>query len=450
MEEKQTGITSATALYENADHCIEQRDLLEASVLLQLALKLDEKERPGGQEVIDDLTLLAHVHRELRMFNEAEVFIQRALALAEKQSKGPDMAIFAQLHVLSKITCERGRQWETSPEYRMTACSRAREPHEEDIAAIFAFHKGAFDSVMQGRYEEAASLLRHTLVVHERVLEKTHLHVMLYVNQLAEVYRLQEKFQLAEPLLQRIVTWARGIDSALPVLAVTSLYQLAQCALGQSNITWAGCLAEQAYQEAKKTVGSDHVVAGIALTTKAYVLFFLEWEEEAEEAAEQARELFMEHQTIGSLIQLCAEHDLAHIYYQMGQHEKAVLVLKRVFREGEPRLVANHPLLMFFLHTLAATLAEQKRYNEAGMFYQRALLIAEECLAPEHNFMVQLLEDSIPVYQELKSYEMVEPLYPRLLGIYALRAGESAFYAELLHTHIELLCMKLGKTEKGE
>lgn len=457
MEKEQSNKTTATALYEHADRCIGERDLLEARALLRRALKLDEKERPGGQEVIDDLTLLAHVHRELYKFDEAEVFIQRALTLAEQRAKDPGVAIFVQLHILSYMPWKPRPQWNVSLEYRMKAC-RACEPHEEDIDAMFAFHKGAFASVMQGRYAEAESLLRHTLVVHERVLGGRHRHVMFYVNQLAGIYCLQGKFEVAEPLLQRIVTWAReaysvptwdrGVYRGLPVLAAISLYQLAQCALGQSNITWAGCLAEQAYQEAKKTVGSDHVVAGMALTTKAHVLLLQEKREEAEEVAKQAQELLMESETVGSVIQFCAEHDLARTYNRMGQHVKALLVIHLMSCRGMQHLEANGHLQMFFLRTAAEIFAARKKYEEAEKLYQGALKLAEELLEPAHDFIVELLRDMIPVHQELRQYGLAEYLARRLLEIYERSSEKDASCVKLLHKQIGLLCKEQGKCGK--
>jgi tetratricopeptide (TPR) repeat protein len=441
--------SAATMLYDDGHHLLEQGQLAEAEALLRRALILDEEQGPGDQEVIDDLTLLAHVLFEQGKFSEADLLARRALTLEEERAEDPGAAIVIQLHLLGLIAQAQGKEQEARALQQRVATCSVLGPRSDDINALFAFHEDARDIVVQGHYAEAETLVRHTLIVHEQVLGKEHRHVVLYLNQLAEIYCLQGKYHLAEPLLLRILTLTKQAGSDLPLLAAISLYQLAQFSLAQADITRAGRLAEQAYREVEQAVGSDHVVAGIVLTTKAHTLFLLEKKEEAEEIAQQAYSLLVRGQTAESPFQLCAAQTLAQVYNDMGQHEKAEPFARRTLREAELLLVFDHPLLMFLLHTLAAALAGQKKYQEAEALYQRALMIAEQVFEPTHNFMLTLLKGLGLVYQEQEQYAFAELTFKQLLEIVEQRDDQHPLRVSLLYQQIGLTCILQGKTEEG-
>lgn len=456
--------SAATMLYHDADRLLEQGELAEAEALLQRALTLDEQ-RHGSEHpaVIDDLTLLAHVLLRQEKLAEADTLARRALVIGEQQGENRAATTVIQMHLLDLITQAQGKEQEAKAFQRRVTVCNTRGPRSDDIYAVFTFHADALHAVTQGRYAEAEALLEHTLIVHEHVLGKEHRHVVLYMNQLAEIYCLQGKYRQAELLLIRVLALTKHVGSELPLLVATSLYQLAQFPLGQMDMTRAGRLAERAYREAEQIVGSDHVVAGIALTTKAHILFLQDKMEEAEEFAEQAKSILMCSQTAQSLFQLCAEQALAQIYNDIAQRkevlaltdvdapqcEKAEPLARRALREAERQLVVDHPLLMFFLHSLAAALASQKKYQEAETLYQRALMIAEQVLEPTHSFMLTLLKGLGHLYQAQEQYAFAELTFKRLLEICEQRGDQDAFRMSLLYQQIGLMCLLQEKTEEG-
>ncbi len=453
-----------TMLYHGADRFLEQEQLAEAEALLRRALMLDEQERgPDHPEVIDDLTLLAHTLLKQDKLDEADTVARRALAIREKQGEKPNATIIIQLHLLNLIARAQHKEQEAQAFQQRIATCDALGPCSDDLDAIFAFHTAAYHALTQGRYAEAKALIEHTLIVHEHVLGKEHRHVMLYLNQLAHTYSLHGEHHLAEPVLTRILALTKHAESELPLLAATSLYQLAQSCLAQRDVMRAGRLAERACQEAEQTAGSDHVVTGIALTIKAHVLFLQHENEESAKLAQQAEHLLTRNQEACSLFQLCAEQTLAQLYNDMALREQALSQIyngiahcekaeptaQRALTEAERQLVADHPLLMFFQHSLAAALAAQKKYQEAVILYQRALMIAEQSLEPTHSFTLTLLRELGEVYQEQEQYTSAELIYKRALADAERRSEKDVLFMHMLCQQIGLVCALQGKSEEA-
>lgn len=442
--------SAATMLYDDANRLFEQGQLAEAEALLRRALTFDEQAHgPDYSAVVDDLTLLAYILLKQGQLDEAELHAQRALGIGERQGEKRSAAIVAQLHLLVLITRAQGKKQEARTlQRRVTACNKLG-PQPDDINSIFAFHAPALHAVTQGRYAEAEALLQHTLTVHGHILGQEHPHVVLYQHQLAEVYCLQGKFHLAEPLLIRILAWTKQSGSDLAILVATSLYQLAQFSLVKLDMTRAERLIEHAYSEVGQAVGLDHVVVGIALTTKAHLLFLQDKNEEAEETAQRAQALLISSPPARSLVQLCAEQTLAQIYNDMDQHENAESLARRALREAERQLVVDHPLLMFLLHTLAVALSAQRKYQRAETLYQRALMIAEQVFEPTHDLILTLLKGLGHIYWEQNQYAFAELTFKQILEICERRDDQNPLQIHILQQQIGLMCMLQGKAEEG-
>ena len=84
---------------------------------------------------------------------------------------------------------------------------------------------------------------------------------------------------------------------------------------------------------------------------------------------------------------------------------------RHTLREAERQLAADHPLLLFFLCSLAVALAFHKQYPEAGALYQRALTIAESVSEPAHELMFTLLQGLGEVYEGQNQYTLAERTY---------------------------------------
>src|SRR6266487_4173184 len=75
------------------------------------------------------------------------------------------------------------------------------------------------------------------------------------------------------------------------------------------------------------------------------------------------------------------------------------------------------------LHETASYLYDRARYQEAGPLYQRALMIREQQVGPQHLDTAHTLNDLARLYAEQGEYKQAEPLYQRALAIWEQQEG---------------------------
>ncbi len=117
-----------------------------------------------------------------------------------------------------------------------------------------------------------------------------------------------------------------------------------------------------------------------------------------------------------------------------GQYDEAELFFQRALAIDEQVLGDEHPKTADTLLALAWLYQEQGDYTRAEELYQRALEIRKQVLGDEHPKTAGTLHDLARLYQDLAQYAKAKTLYERALDIreQALRA-EHPKIADTLH-----------------
>jgi serine/threonine protein kinase/TolA-binding protein len=107
----------------------------------------------------------------------------------------------------------------------------------------------------------------------------------------------------------------------------------------------------------------------------------------------------------------------ANHYYNQGKYDEAELWYKRALERGG----LNHSDTGDALYNLADIYCEQSKYDEAELWYKRALTIYER--EDDHSNIEYTLNGLVNVYYKQGKYTDAEPLYKRALNIREQRSG---------------------------
>lgn len=167
---------------------------------------------------------------------------------------------------------------------------------------------------------------------------------------------------------------------------------------------------------------------------------------------EEARQLLAEVLAAGgdSDAQDKARYELARIYLQTEQTDKAEPLLQQALTGLEQRLGANHPALGPVLHELAALRENSGQYDQAAPLYERALAVSEQGLGPEHPQLAAILSKLAGLYEEMEREDLAEPLYERALAIRKQVLGSSHPDIGILLNSLANLLKQRGEYGKAE
>ncbi|SRR6266496_2528059 len=102
------------------------------------------------------------------------------------------------------------------------------------------------------------------------------------------------------------------------------------------------------------------------------------------------------------------------------------------------------------LHETASYLYDRARYQEAGPLYQRALMIREQQVGPQHLDTAHTLNDLARLYAEQGEYKQAEPLYQRALAIWEQQEGPQHPDVAIGLNNLAELYKKQGKYKLAE
>lgn len=326
----------------------------------------------------------------------------------------------------------------------------------DNLEQAIALHKLANENKAQGNDAEAEKLLTRVILIRSRLLGSEHPDTLMSVLDLGDAYARQEKWKATEILYQKALSLSRsalGEEHIITTTALSSLTILYE--------TWAGLVTiEEAGQKPTfanidawqiKVNAILENAEGQAKLEKAQVLQQLaiiyiaqqEWEQadillrgvfsvyesvlgkthqdtlqcleqmlalsihqnkpddvktEAKEILArremQASEADPEQKMIGLL-------SLAGVHIGQQNFDKAEQLLKRVLLMCELRPELGISVLPAALNALAVIYAAQEKYEQAASLLQKAIMILEEDLGPEHPETQMIREE----YQELLKFQ---------------------------------------------
>jgi tetratricopeptide (TPR) repeat protein len=223
--------------------------------------------------------------------------------------------------------------------------------------------------------------------------------------------------------------------------------QIASAGWGENTLAQ----AQNAIDTLVRGLGANHpdVAKGLTVLARcqsnrgAYV--------EAEESLKRALEIWetaeqSSQPEIGRINDALSQ--LAELYAEQNQNEKAIRWYERVLARQEGTYGADHPKVAATLSSLGEAFLIQEKYPEAEQFYQRALAIDEEKLGPDHpSVLVSLLNLSL-ICVLTERYDEAMVFMERGTKI-CDRLGEGPNVAQVRHQFEQLKGMALSQTKSS-
>jgi tetratricopeptide (TPR) repeat protein len=227
-------------------------------------------------------------------------------------------------------------------------------------------------------YAEAEPLYLRALAIREQHLGSEHPLTAISLNNLAELYRVQGKYEQAEPLYQRTLTIDYGAKRSA---IITDFNNLASLYFVQRRYSEAEPLYQRALTIREQQSGAEHPDTATSL------------------------------------------NNLATLYRVQGKYEQAEPLYQRALAIYEKRVGSAHPSTATSLNNLASLYQEQGKYKQAEPLYQRALAIREQQLGAEHPDTATSFNNLASLYFVQCRYSEAEPLLKHALTIYERQLG---------------------------
>jgi tetratricopeptide (TPR) repeat protein/transcriptional regulator with XRE-family HTH domain len=321
----------------------------EAEVLLERALAIGERTLgPDHLDVAQSLNNLALNCTFRGRHTEARRLHGRALAIRER-ALGPDHPDVAEsLNNLASLHVDRGRYADARPLYERALAIWKRALGPSDPAVAISLNNLGCTSEHQGRYGEAESLHEEALAIRERAYGPDHPDVALSLNNLSNVYVKQGRYAEAKPGYEyALAIRERALGPGHERVADT-FEGIANLHLTQGDHAEAKRLYDRALAIGERVHGPGHERVAVSLA------------------------------------------GLARIHCARGEYAEAEPLFERALAIQERALGLDHPDIAQTLAGLASLRKAQSRTAEAVALYERALAIKEGTFAPDHLELEQL------------------------------------------------------------
>ncbi|TVQ52862.1 MAG: tetratricopeptide repeat protein [Spirulina sp. DLM2.Bin59] len=232
---------------------------------------------------------------------------------------------------------------------------------------------------LQGRYKVAEKRYLEALSIDAKVLSPSDPQVCSHLNNLGLVYWEMEKHKDAELILLKVENIARhNLSSDDPDLGIY-INNLANVYLSQKEYS----RAEKLYIEAKEI--------------------------------EEARKDISQHENRQLATYL---NNLAQLYLEKNQYKKSDFFYKKVLDIFKNTLRPNHPDFFTLFNNFALLSKRQERYQDAEYFFIKALDIGHANLSKQHPHVLRTTEGLLSLYRNQQKYSEAEPLFLEILEIF--------------------------------
>jgi tetratricopeptide (TPR) repeat protein/transcriptional regulator with XRE-family HTH domain len=404
IDQYRMSFPEAARLLHHAGIYLRDRGLYEqAEVLLQRALAILERvfglAHPQAATILNDLGWFYYLQGK---YEQAEPLLQQALAIYE-QVLGPEHSDIAiTLNNLAWLYMQQGRYAEAELLYQRSLNIREKVLGDLHPETARSLNDLGWLYYLQGKYEQAEPLLQRALAIRERALGPTHPDVGESLNNLAILYYFQGKYEQAESLFQRALSIREQALGSIHPDVGESLNNLARVTVHQGKYEQAESLFQRALSIREQALGPDHSFTAITLDNLGLLYQAQGKYEQAEPLHQRALAIFEkvlgpEHPDTAIALQY-----LAQLYHSQNQYEQAQSLYLRALAIFERVLGPEHTRVAQSLHNLAQLSVLQGKYEQAELLFQRALSIYEQALGSEHPDTSRVREDYTDLLQTLQ------------------------------------------------
>jgi tetratricopeptide (TPR) repeat protein len=275
--------------------------------------------------------------------------------------------------------------------------------------------------------------LEQTIQSQENNLEEA---ILFQVNTLASLYKVQGRYDVAEPLFERCLESRKQLLGAEHPLTMQSSNNLASVYHDMGKYDAAESLFQECLEARSRVCGEDHPDT----LTCASNLALLYKDQGKYEAGEQLLQRCVETQSRLSgpdhADTLIFINNLAALYAAQGNYDAAEPLYQRCVENQSKLLGIDHTDTLTNLNNLGMLYKAQGRYEEAEQLYRQCAEGQLRVRGPEHPHTIQSINNLASLFCAQGKYHDAEPLLQQCLESY----GRVCLHCSLTST---LTCLLL-------
>jgi tetratricopeptide (TPR) repeat protein len=310
---------------------------------------------------------------------------------------------------------QQGRYSDAEPLFRR-AVEQASGLDPADPRIARAWNNLAATLYSRGGYDEAEQYYRKVLGWYDAHGMKSTLEYAKTLNNVASMYRMTARFDLAADFSARAVEIGEKI--APPRELAGFLHNSAEIERVRGNASAAEAIASRALSESE-CAGADTLTTAHILQSLAMVRM-----SDAVELQRRAVKIFAAQLPANHPWQASAASNLSQLLLDRGEFDEAKRLLERALELWRGALGDGHPNVAVGWNNLARWHMARREYSMAEPMLRRAIEIWERSFGPEHPDYSKGLYNLGTLFQLQGKKRGAEELYER-----ALRSAESALGA---------------------
>ncbi len=230
----------------------------QAGEQFRAALALREREKSDSAATLESLNDLAINYQDQSKYDEAEQYMRRALAIAERVLGPEDRNTLDVVNNLGLLLFVRGRIEDCEGFLRRALEGQRKIAGNEHQSTLDAMTNLATVLQSLGRYAEAEALARESLDTRRRVFGPKHPGTAVAVNNLGTLLAAQNKLAEAEPFYRESYELSRGILGEDHADTLTGLANIAGLLRDLSKTAEAESMHRRALAGRQRVLGARH------------------------------------------------------------------------------------------------------------------------------------------------------------------------------------------------
>ncbi|HUH00673.1 MAG TPA: serine/threonine-protein kinase [Kofleriaceae bacterium] len=359
--------------------------------LEQSLLALEDLEAALGSshpEVADALTGAGRSHAELGQWDQAEIYLRRALDIRVEVLGSEHPRLAQALGELGLLATRRG-QYDVALGFHTRAVEVAQRSLAPEHVAL-ADHLENLGEVLfaLGRHQDALAPLERALALREDGPDPNHPDIANALNNLGKVFRATGFYQEARGCYERALAAREHVLGPDHPEVASCLNNLGMALMSEGRHAEAEGCHRRALDIRERALGADHPVIANSLTNIARACRKLGRDEQAEGLLERAVAIW---DRAGHPFVAHALTELGELAMQRGELDQARQSFARALEVREAKLGAQHPSLAPPLRGLAGILAERGDHAAACTTFARAVAVLEAAYGATHEDLAPVL-----------------------------------------------------------
>jgi non-specific serine/threonine protein kinase/serine/threonine-protein kinase len=334
---------------------------------------------------------IGETYRNLALYPEAEVHLERCLALRRSVLGEAHPDTLRSATGLGHLYILQGKYSQGEQMLAKVVDLDRRVLGEQNPDTVDAMDGLASACLFQGKYTASESLRLRVVEISRNMLGEDHPDTLIYENNLAFLYGRQGKYRQAETLFAKVVEAERRVLGEEHPESLKSMQNLAQVYRYLGKYAVAEALLTRLREVQLRILGQEHRESLVTMGELATVWALEGHYDKAEGLLVQLLELDRRVQGEEHPDTLITTTNLATLYRDEGKHAEAEVLFLKVL-DAERRVIAqDHPTSLLTMNELAILYERQDKLDQAEAMLSKVLLSRRRVLGPEHPRTVSTL-----------------------------------------------------------